>query len=229
MRRRRSVPVMLGAVCALAAAGVAAAATVTPPAGTPDLSSMVLQVSDLGAASTVAAQGYFAPVKDFSAEYVTDFANASTTDGVQYFSLQDGVMFAPDTATPGAFLKYETAYFNSRKGRKQFTRTIIRASGKKAHLKPSGIKYAFPGSIGVGDSSAVELLHVATKHFFFDEAIVLFTEGPVYGSLVIEGAVNQKVPTSDIVALATATDSHIKAVLASTGATGASGTTGATG
>ena len=56
MKSRRRICIALGASLTLGLTGVAVAATVTPPAGTPNLAAMVLQPGDLAAGAVAVAR-----------------------------------------------------------------------------------------------------------------------------------------------------------------------------
>jgi hypothetical protein len=230
VRSRRSVPIAVAAASVLAIAGAAvasAAAPVTPPAGTPDLTMMVVQPTDLAAGGKPPNAGYVSPFASFSAIYGADYDNATTTDGVTYFGIDDSIFYASTPTTASTFFSAEQGYFKSRKGRKQLTKEIIKSAGKKAHLKAKNVTFGSAGSAGVGTDSAIFTIRVATKRYKDNESILIFDEGTVYSSLVLTATPNEKIPSADLLGLATTSDTRIKAVVA--GATGASGTTGASG
>jgi len=224
MKSRGRICVVLGASLALGLSGVAVAATVTPPAGTPNLAAMVLQPSDLAAGAVVGTEGYVTPAKAFSAEYDSSFTSAETPDGVSYDQLADGVSIAPSASQASGFFTAEAAFFDSKKGHKLLDKGIIASAGKKAHLKASNIKYKAGGSVGVGGDSFLESIGVSTKHASIHEDVVLFDQGTIYALLVVIAKPDEKLPTSDATALATAIDSHINSVMASSGSTGSTGT-----
>jgi hypothetical protein len=227
VRSRRSVPVALGVTCALALAGVATAATVTPPAGTPDLSQVVIQPTDLAPGAVVGPAGYQSPISGFPAIYANEYRNASTPDGVTYYDVDDSAFLGSSPTDASLFLNAEKAYFKSQKGQKQLKKIIIKAGGK-AHLKAKDISFGGGASAGVGTASAIFTERVATKRYKDNESIVLFTEGDFYSAVALTATANERIPLADAVGLATATDTHIKALIAA-GSTGASGTTGTTG
>jgi hypothetical protein len=228
MKRRRRICVALSATVVLSAAGAALAATVTPPAGTPNMAAMVLQPSDLAAGAVAGREGYAAAPAGFTAQYDGTFTTASTPDGISYYAIGDFVAIAPSAATASAFVASETRVFRSKAGHKLLDAVIISAAGKKAHLKARDIKYESLGSIGVGQGSFAETIGLHVKHVSVHEDVVLFGQGTTYAFLIMTARPGEKVPTSDATALAGAIDAHITSVLGATGSTGTTGATGST-
>lgn len=227
--RRLSLPIALGTTFALAVAGVAGAAVVTPPAGTPDLAAMVLQPGDLAPGAVLGAQGYIKPPSGLTAEYDSSFTSAATPDGVSYLLLSDNVALASTTTAASDYFDGERDAFDTSKGRKLLVRDIIARAGKKSVLKAKDLKFSAAGSAGVGTSSFIETLTISVKHTKSREVIVLLNEGTVNVILALTGKINESVPHSDAIALAGDIDTHIDAVLSASGASGASGTTGVSG
>jgi hypothetical protein len=152
MIRRRSLPIALGTTFVLAVAGIAGAAVVTPPAGTPNLAAMVIQPGDLAPGAVLGAQGYVTPPSGLTAEYDSSFTSAATSDGVSYLLLSDNIALAPTPTTASAFYVGEREAFDSSKGRKLVVREIIKQAGKKSTLKAKDIKFSDAGSAGIGSS-----------------------------------------------------------------------------
>lgn len=224
MHSRRSRCAALSAALVVTGASAAVAASVSPPAGTPNMAAMVIQPSDLAAGAIPGQQGYVAPPTGFSAQFDADFKTASTQDGVTYFSLSDYVALSPSATTVSTFFGDETAVFRSKAGHRRLSAVIIAAAGKKAHLKARNIRYADLGSVGVGQSSFAEAISVHAKHVSVHEDVVLFQQGTAYGFVVMAANPGEKIPTSDASLLATAMDSHINSVLGATGVSGSTGT-----
>jgi hypothetical protein len=227
MTRRRRLSVTLGVVAALASAGTALGAVVTPPAGTPNLALMAIQPSDLTAGAVIGGQNYVTPPTGFTADYGSYFSTSATPDGVSYYDLEDYVALAPSSTLANEFIAAETQSVTSHKGRKAFVKASIKQAGKKAHLVAKDFKFSGAGSMGVGTDSFVETLTITVKHKKVREVLAWFNVGSVSASLLLVGETNEKIPQSDAILLATAMDTHINAVLS--GATGPSGTTGASG
>lgn len=223
MKGSRRIGVALGVILALTAAGTAAA-SVNPPAGTPNMAAMVLQSPDLAPGAVAGQQGFVKPPSGFSAQYDAEFTQASTPDGISYYSISDFVAIAPSAATVDSFLGEETSVFRSKAGHKLLSAVIIHAAGKKAHLEAKDVKYHDLGSLGVGQSSFVETIGVKAKRVSVHEDVVLFQQGTAYGFLVMAAKPGEQVPTSDASALAGAMDAHINVVLGATGSTGTTGT-----
>jgi hypothetical protein len=223
---RSIITLALAGAIALANAGSAGASgVVTPPAGTPNLALMVIQPSDLVPGSVLGDQAYIAPPDGFTAQYGSEFTTASTADGVNYSLVLDYVALAPDVATATAFYGVEQAYVDSRKGRKFVTNNIIKAAGKKAHLKSKNVKFSHEQRAGLGTGSYEETITVKAKHDSVQEVYLIFDDGTVCTSLELVGEVNKQVPESDATTLATAIVAHIGSVLAASGTTGATGAT----
>jgi hypothetical protein len=216
---------LAGAITLANVGSAGASGVVTPPAGTPNLALMVLQPADLVPGSVLGDQAYIAPPTGFTAQYGSEFTSASTPDGVNYSLVLDYVALAPDVSTATTFFNVEDAYVDSRKGRKLITKNIIKAAGKKAHLKSKNVKFTGEQSAGIGTGSYVETITVKAKHQSVQEVYLIFDDGTVCTSLELVGEVNKKVPESDATTLATAIVAHIGSVLAVGGTTGASGTT----
>jgi hypothetical protein len=217
----------VGAVIACCGVGVAWA-TVTPPAGTPDLALMVLQPADLAPGAAIGAQGYVAPPKGLTAEYSGDFTTASSPDGVDYTLLADNVAVGPTASASSTYFVAERKSVASTKGRRKIVRAIVHSAKKADHLKAKDIKFSGAGSAGIGTSSYVETLTISVKHNKVREVLLLFDDGTVEAELLMAGEVNERIPRSDATALAATIDMHIQSVLA-TGTTGPSGVSGASG
>ena len=222
MIARSRIAAALGAALTFGAAGgvALAAGTVTPPAGTPNLAAMVVQSADLAPGAVAAQQGYVTPPKNFSAQYDAGFTSAATSDGVSYYSISDEVAIAPSAATVGDFVGLETQLLRTKAGHKLLDRVIIKVAGRKAHLKAKDIKYRALGSVGVGQTSFLETIGVASRHVSVHEDVVLFQEGTVYGSVTLTAKPGEQIPQSDATALASAMDAHVDANVGATGATG---------
>jgi hypothetical protein len=226
--KRPTITPALGAALVLAgatAASAGAAGVVTPPAGTPNLALMVVQPTDLVPGAVIGDQAYVQPPSGFTADYGSDFTTASTSDGVNYSLVLDYVALAPDPTTADTLYAGEQAFEQSRKGRKFIVKSIIRAAGKRSHLKAKNVKFSAEQSAGVGQSSYEETITVAAKHIMVSEIYLIFQEGNVVASLELVSEADKPVPGTDATTLAAAMDSHIKSVLAASGATGATGTT----
>ena len=221
---RRTV-VSLGVVGVIAAVAVptALAGTVTPPAGTPSLAAMVLQPTDLTAGVNVAEQTYGTPPKGFTADYASVLTGATTTSGVKFNSLQDEVALAPTATAASDLYVREQSFFTTRKGRHLIAKSVVKAFGKKAHLKTKDVKFGNAQSAGIGTQSFEELLTIKDGHRTVPEAILEFNDGEFYADLVAVGELNTPISLTDITALGGTIDAHIHAGL---GATGTSGTTG---
>jgi hypothetical protein len=231
MTARRRLFVALGTAITLATigAGAAYAQFAYPPAGTPNLSLMVVQPTDLVPGSVLGAFGYIEPGGDFTADYAIDFVAAATPDGIRYSALDDSVEIAATPTTAAAFVGYEQHFYDSRRGRNAIARQIIAVAPERDHLKRKDIEFAGGGGLGIGEASYLDMLTVRVKRARDHEDVVLFAEGSVYASLVLTAERNEKIPQGDALELASANDAHIKAVLATGGATGASGASGTSG
>jgi hypothetical protein len=229
VNRRRQLPVVLGATIALATAGVAAAATVTPPAGTPDLAAAVLQPSDLAAGTSATEQGYFAPSTGygFTALYSIAYNNVTSTSGVRYHNITDSVAVGPSSTGAAALLAYEQKVLGTASGHKLIAESYVKATPKRDHAKLKDVTFGTATSAGVGNASVIETVTYALKHDKQHQIFVVFDDGDFYSVMSMTAVINHSASLSDAIGLATSIDTHIQAVRS--GSTGASGTTGATG
>jgi hypothetical protein len=230
MSHYRSLPLVLGAAIALSAAGVAAAAsTVTPPAGTPNLAATVLQPSDLAAGSTAEAQSYFAPAagSGFTAQYSIEYSNVASTDGVRYSNVTDTVGIGPSSTAAARLLAFEQHVLGTAAGHKEVARVFVKTTPKRDHPTLSDVKFSDAASAGVGSESVIETITYTVKRTKIQQVLVVFIDGDAYNALTLTGVPNRTVPQADGVALSTSVDAHLDATLSgSTGATGVTGTTG---
>jgi hypothetical protein len=227
-RRLRRLAAALVATIALGTLTLAAAQALTPPAGTPSLSAMALQSSDLAPGAQV--QGaYVKPTAHLRAEYERNFAAATTRAGVQIDAIDTELLLADTPAYAKQFYRGLKLVYGSSFGRSLLTTELIRRAGSSAHLTRKQVHYGKLRGIGVGQASLLESIAIHTRTLtLFTWIAALRIDGVVANvTLVVRRrTLAAAVPT----ALATTVAEHITAVLAaSAGATGPAGPTGATG
>jgi hypothetical protein len=228
--RRRYLPFVLVAAAALCAAAVASAAFITPPAGTPDLSTVVLQPSDLGSTSQEFLKGYVTPiVSSLTAQYSSAYGPVSTTAGVRYDEVTDTVGIGPTTVGSSAALATEAQLLGTRAGHKLIARDFVKSTPKRDHVTTKDVSVSTAVSAGIATSSSVVTITYDVKHKKIHQVILAFQDGDAYVGMSITGMLKEAVPQAVAIALATSIDAHVKALLAGSGATGTTGTTGASG
>jgi hypothetical protein len=230
--RRRSLAFAfaLAATLALSTAAVASAAFIVPPAGTPDLSSVVLQPGDLGGTSRQLAHGYVTPfVSSLSAEYTSAFGPVSTIAGVSYDEVTDAVGIGPTTTGASAALAIEGQLLGTRAGHKLIARDFVNSAPRSDHVKAKDVSFGPATSAGVGASSAVVSITYRLRGNKIHQVILAFQDGDAYVGLSLTGKLKQPVPQTVAITLAMAIDDHVQAVLAGTGATGTTGVSGVSG
>jgi hypothetical protein len=151
------------ALVALTALASATAQAYTPPKGTPDLSKMTLQPSDLAPGAQPLINSYFDPGSGLHlrAEYDRDWGAASTTGGVKLEQLQTQVTLATSTKWAQAVAAQVPSIYGSNAGRSDLLADIVMPNGSVATLKDA--RFAKPRSIGVGQQSYYESATVTTK------------------------------------------------------------------
>jgi hypothetical protein len=231
MKRRltRLAAASLVAVVCAGTVAIAAALAVVPPAGTPDLPSMVIQPSDLAPGAPSASGGYVKPGKGLLAAYNSSFRDVTTTAGVRLAGVETSVALASSSANAHAYFKDLRAVYGSKKGRLLIAAEIAKGAGAGAGLKRSDFSFARVRAVGVGDQSALEPFTMHIKGVKLAADLLVLRAGDVLANLTVVGLGGQLTPRV-ATALGATVAAHIAAVLAgSTGASGATGATGATG
>jgi hypothetical protein len=226
-RRPRFLAAVSVATIAAGFLAVAIAQAVTPPPGTPDLSQMTLQASDLAPGAKTTLSRYVAPGTDTIAEYDRSFAGVTTSAGVKLTVLSTNVLLANSATNAKGLYKDVRLVYASKLGRKLLAEAIVKSAGKLSGVTAKDVHFAKSASAGVGDQSLNQPIAIRSKHKAVAADFVLLRIGDVLASVTIvvrRGQLDRSVATG----LAATIGAHITAVLAS-GATGSTGTTGATG
>jgi hypothetical protein len=228
----RSRPRLLAAAAVATIAGgfltVAIAQAVTPPAGTPDLSQMVLASSDLAPGAKTVVSRYVAPGANTTAEYERSFTAATTTAGVKLNQLTASVLLASSTSSAAGLYGDLHLVYSSALGRKLLVAAIVKASGKVSGVSAKDVHFAKQESAGVGAQSLNQPILIRLKGKALSADFVVFRIGDVLGSVTVV-ALHAGLPRAAASGLAVTEGAHITAVLAASGPTGPTGATGATG
>jgi hypothetical protein len=225
MRRRT---VSLASLLAAVALGVlvASAAALTPPAGTPDLSAMTIQPSDLAPGAKLSAQSYLQAPHNFAALYERKYTTAMTTSGTALLGLDSQVLLGDNAGATRGLFSLERSLYTTKRGRALLAKQVASQSGK------SGAK------VKISAFGKFRLLRIGTQAFL--QPITLKSGGESAGAVYVVVRVGSVLTnlTVGLLApkqtLAVARElggdlaAHIAAVLAASGSTGATGTTGAT-
>ncbi len=229
-RRPRLLATAAVATIAAGFLAVAIAQAVTPPAGTPDLSQMVIAASDLAPGANTVVSRYVAPGANTIAEYERSFTAATTTAGVKLEVLTTSVLLANSTHSATALYGDLKLVYSSSFGRKLLVAAIVKSSGKVSGVSAKDVHFAKQSGAGVGAQSLNQGIVIHVKRKFVAADFVVFRIGDVLGSVTVV-ALRAGLPRSAASGLAATEGAHITAVLASgsTGPTGPTGATGATG
>jgi len=180
-----------------------AAEAADPPAGTPDLSLMVLQPSDF-AQTTVTNEGY-QDDSDYVASYQREFG-ASTRPGATYFDVMSEADLAPDAASAAADFTVLQLFLHSRAAR-----TMILKEFGKQHIKKKNVRVGKVQELAVGDGAALLPMRIRVLGVWFNLDLVFLHRDRVEGMLLLAGR-GIKVP--EVTALSAAMVAHIDAGLA---------------
>ena len=228
--KRRTSRLAAGAVALIAAGGlsIGIAQAVTPPAGTPDLSSMALAAADIGPGATALAGRYVKPSgATVIAEYERGFGAVTTTAGVKLAAIFSGVLLSDSTADAAKSFQGVRAIYSSKLGRALLAAEVVKGAGKASGVTVKDVHFGKAASIGVGDESLIEPLFVAVRNRGAAADFVVVRIGSV---LALIDVIAKRVHLDSSVAtgLVGTVGAHIAAVLAAPGASGPPGPTGAT-
>src|SRR5258708_698852 len=200
--------VLVGLVVALPASAV------VPPPGTPDLSQMVVQPSDLASGATATTDGYQTPTPPFVAAYERDFGVSSTTSGTGLVGVISRVNVAADATQANAFGAAAQAAFSSPKGRAAFARTLIKAFGRKARVRRRSIHFGAIVSPRVGDASFLFPFSFRVRHLVFYVDVVTLRVDRIVGALTLLSLPGTPISQTDAANVAGAMAAHIRSGLA---------------
>lgn len=226
MRRRSISLAMLGVAVAFGLA-VASASAFSPPPGTPDLSQMTIQASDLASGATLSTDAYAKPPKNFLAEYLRSFASARTLAGLTLFGLDTQVLLGDTAAVATGFFALERGIYRSKSGRRLLTNALERASSKNG-VTINAVHFQKFRSLALGSQAFLQPVVLHIKRVQAAADFIVLREGSVITTVtVVLADPRRSLPVArqlgkDVIG-------HITTVLASTGGTGATGATGPTG
>jgi hypothetical protein len=189
------------------------AGAVVPPPGTPDLSQMVVAPSDLAAGASATTDAYQDPTQPFVAAYERDFSLSATASGASFLGIISRINLAGDATQAIAFEAGAQAAFSSPKGKASFAHTLIKAFGKKAHVRRRSIHFGRIVSAGVGDASFLFPFSFRVRHLPFYADVVTLRVDRVIGALTLLSLPGTPIPQSDASNLAGAMAAHIRAGL----------------
>jgi hypothetical protein len=194
-------------LCAMAAT---AASAFVAPAGTPDLSKMVLQPADLALAGKV-RQGYLA-APGFVAAYQRVFGPSIASNGQPLLAIYTKVWLAADANT--ATLQYAPVQgmFRSRAFDRSFARAIAGSRGGR-HRTRMTVRVGAISSPGVGDDSLLVPLRVGAQGLQIPIDVVLLRVDRTVGLIVLIGMPNATISRATITGVAGSIADHIRAGL----------------
>ncbi len=203
------------AAAAMAFASIAAANGLadTPPKGTPDLSKMTLQASDLGPGATPLVSNYFdpGPGSHVRAEYDRDWGAVSTTGHVKLQQLQTVITLLTSTMWTQAVFGQVASIYGASAGRADLIADVDSGNGSSATIKDSS--FSKLRSIGIGQQSLYESATIAAKG---STLVAGFAWIRVNTAMAFILVVAPKPPLADSVtiALAKAVAAHMASVFA---------------
>jgi hypothetical protein len=228
--KRHTTRLAAVAVAVIAAGGlsIGIAQAVTPPAGTPDLSSMALAASDLGPGATALTGAYVKPAGTVIAEYERGFGAVTTTAGVKLAALFSGVLLLDSTADAAKSFNGIRKIYSSKLGRALLAGEVVKGAGKASGVTVKDVHFGRSASVGVGDESLILSVLVEVKHRGAAADFVVVRIGSVL-ALIDVIVKRTHLDSSVATGLAGTVGAHITAVLAASGASGPTGPTGPTG
>jgi hypothetical protein len=191
-RVRRIVPVLLVAAVALgvvaAASGAGERKSVTPPAGSPDLSLMALRVADLPAGARVAKQRYVR-TRYFVAEYDREFKQGTVRlGGKRLLLLESDIALAASVSRANSMYDEAHAMVSTKDGRRE----LARQAAKSADLSAKSVTVGRPVSLHVGDESFAAVVRFSTPFGSVYTVIAMHRTDRVLSMLTIAGGFGTK-------------------------------------
>ena len=214
---RRFLALLVGGWVAVALAGNAPARTlphVVPPPGTPDLSQMVLQPTDVSPAGTVSREGYQTPsIPAVTASYLRYFG-PSTSGRTPLAAVGSEADLFTDTATATAFVEILKGLEHTRQGQRALLQPFIRGFNLAAGgsvLTFRDVHVLRVHTLSVGDESVVVPATFAVKGVNFSIDVLQVRVDRAFGEIFL-GAVGRIRP-HDARTLARAVAQHMRSVL----------------
>jgi hypothetical protein len=189
-------------------------AHVVPSPGTPDLSQMVLQPSDLSSPGTIQQDGYTQPPSGpVTASYLRVFG-PSAAGGSTLVTIGSSADLLTDVGTAETVFSALNRVAHTRRGQQALLRPFIqsfnRGAGKRV-LTLADVHVLRVHSLGVGDGSVIlpTVFRVAGVRFSLDYVVVRVDRG--IGVLTMIGA--GRIHAPDALGLARAIAGHMQSVL----------------
>ena len=224
MRRVSRTLCLAAAICL----GIATTAlAVTPPAGTPDLSQMTIQASDLAPGAQTVTDRYITPASGVVASYSREWLPGSTDGGVPLAVAGGEVQFLGSAGVATTqFAAAQKAL--AKKSERRLLAAAIALEGRGRGVTSKDVSVGRPRSVSIGDAALELPLTLRFKGRRARVELYFLRVASVIAIITTEDArsANAKRGGHE---LAADVASHIGAVLAAGGATGATGPTGATG
>jgi hypothetical protein len=179
------------------ASGAQPRALLAPPAGSPDLSKMALQLTDLPAGAKIRKQGY---VKTTDvAEYVRIFREGTARIGSKrLLALENDISLISSAGEASFVFKQFRAVVSTKRGRQAFAK----AAAKGAGLNAKKVTVGPPTSLHVGDDSLAFPLRMVTRLGDIRMVIALHRTERVLSFFYFAGGFGAKLRASAAAALA---------------------------
>ncbi|HEY7966790.1 MAG TPA: hypothetical protein VID68_07165 [Solirubrobacteraceae bacterium] len=223
MRRVSRTICLAAAICATV---TTTALAVAPPAGTPDLSQMTIQASNLRPGAKIGTQGYGTPPAGIVADYSRDWTAAVTSSGVRLQLAGTSILLLPTPANAATVLAGERRIFGSKADRPLVARLFTQGAHSK--IKPKDISFGRVRGVTIGDGAFLLPLTVHQGNHRIAVDIYEVEVADVVAENVIIAA-HPKAAAKGGHELTVDVAANIQSVLAATGTTGQTGPTGATG
>jgi hypothetical protein len=151
------------AAIVIAALAAASAKAFTPPKGTPDLSKMTLQTTDLAPGAKLLVSQYFDPGSgvQLRAEYNRDWGAASTTGGVKLQQVQTQITLATSTKWAQTVFGQLQPIYGASSGHLDLIGNVDTGNGTTATINDA--HFSKLRSIGVGQQAFYESATIKTK------------------------------------------------------------------
>jgi hypothetical protein len=206
--RRAAAAAVAVSIAALAAASAQA---FSPPKGTPDLSKMTLQTSDLGPGAKPIVSQYFDPGSGLQlrAEYNRDWSAVSTTGGVKLQQVQTQITLATSPMWAQTVFGQLASIYGASSGHVDLIGNVDTGNGSTATVKDA--HFSKLRSIGVGQQSFYESATIATKGSTIVAGFAWVRVGAGMAFIVV--AAPKSLADSVPIALAKAVAAHMTTVL----------------
>jgi hypothetical protein len=217
-QRHTVLPAVTALCCAFAAIALGGApvadarAAVQPPVGTPDLSQMALQVTDLPPGTSVKHQGYVRE-KGYVAAYKREFG--PTRVGQARLISLDTEMELDKTADDASLTFFALRVVLGQKSvRAQVARETLKAArGQGSPRRVRKVTVARPRTLHIGDGAVVLTMTLYTSLGRIRAAVVFAIRDRVETTMYAVAAPGSRLTATDVAPLVRATADHIRAGL----------------